>query len=664
MIRSTLCMSLVTFLPLHAYTLQNLTQYVSPFCGTQNGGNTFPGAVVPFGMMQWSPDTPQGIQGGSEQGGYLYTDTQIVGFSFNHLSGIGGYYGGDCGFTPLLGGVTSSPATSSSNGYSANPSAYSHSNEIAQPGYYSVVFNNGIRTELTTSTRTGFGRFTYPSGSTASMLINAGSGASIINASININTSNNEITGWTTGFGFLGSGQNHTVYFDIIFDHSFASYGTWNGATMTSTSTSASGSKIGVYLSFNLPSGGAVLARSAISWVSVANAQANMAAENPTSSFNSAGFTAMQTAAGNNWNGYLNKIQITGGSTPDLTTFYTMMYHSLLGPGVVSDTNNQYIGFDGSIHTTSGFTKYEYFSGWDIYRNECQFIAMINPSVASDMASSLVQDATDSGAMPRWSIPSGDTGTMIGDSATPIIAGMYAFGATNFNTSAALTDMENAAVNYTTVAKNGVVERDANRDYLNLGYVPQNEIGGYGPVSMTLEYCSDDCALALFAQALGNTSDYTLAINRAQNWRNLFNSSTGYIQMRQSDATWTPGFVNDNSTYDNDDAYVEGNASQYVWMVPFNYSSLVAMMGGTQAASSRLNTFFTQLNAQGVSPYAYMGNEPSSETPYVYDFIGEPYQCSNIVREVMTQLYSSSPTGLPGNDDIGQTSSWYVWAAL
>jgi len=203
--------------------------------------------------------------------------------------------------------------------------------------------------------------------------------------------------------------------------------------------------------------------------------------ESPAPSFTSAGFDAMATAASNNWNGYLNKIQLSGGTPTDRATFYTMMYHALQAPSVVSDVNGQYTGFEGQIHTTSGFSKYEYFSGWDIYRNECQFVAMMDSARASDMAQSLVQDALDGGAMPRWSVANGDTGVMIGDPATPIIAGLYAFGATNFSAAAALAAMVRAALNPATVSSNGIYERYAERDYLNVGYVPEFETGAAGP---------------------------------------------------------------------------------------------------------------------------------------------------------------------------------------
>jgi predicted alpha-1,2-mannosidase len=643
---------------LHAYPLQTLTTNVQPLNGTANDGDTFPGAVVPFGMVQWSPDTTTL----DHSAGYFYPDTQIVGFSLDHLSGAGCTYGGDFAFTPILGNVAGSPANSGNNGRTGYPSTFAHASEIATPGYYSVQFTNGIRTELTVTTRTGFGRFTYPAGNPASLLINAGSGATgTRNASIEIDPGAREISGWTTQNGFCGSGQAVTVYFDAVLDQPFAAYGVWNGGSLVPNGTNAIGTETGVYLSFNLPGGGTVLARTAISYVSVANARNNLQAESPASAFTSAGFDAMAGSASNIWNGYLNKMQITGGTVADRQTFYTMMYHALQAPSVVGDANGQYIGFDNLIHTATNFTKCEFFSGWDIYRSECQFLAMMDPARASDMAQSLVQDAREGGAMPRWSVPSGDTGVMMGDPATPIIAGVYAFGATNFDTSGALAAMVRAAVDPAVVAANGIHERDAERDYLNLGYVPAAERGGYGPVSMTLEYCSADFALGQFSKALGDTANYNLAMNRAQNWRNHLNANSGYLQMRDADARWSAGFPSFQGQ-----AYVEGTAYQYFWMVPFNLRSLAGLIGGPEAASARLDNFFTQINDPdtGRSRYAYMGNEPCSETPWIYSFLGKPYKTSAVVRQCVNQLFSTAPAGLPGNDDLGQMASWYVFAVL
>ncbi|BDI33545.1 alpha-1,2-mannosidase [Capsulimonas corticalis] len=646
--------------PLQAYTLQNLTQYVNPFCGTAGGGNAaflYPGAVAPFGMVQWSPDTSQ------NPSGYQYSDTQVHGFSLTHGSGGGCNYGSDFSFMPILGTVNSSPY-SSSNYSHLNTSYFANitgGSQHANPGYYSMQFN-GITTELTATTRTGFGRFTYPSGNTASMLINLGGDTNgTINASIQINPGGNEISGWTQMSGMCGTAPG-IMYFDVVFDHSFSSYGVWNGSTYYANGQTTTGASSGAAFSFNLSGGGVVLAHTALSSVSVANARANLAAESPGSSFNNNGFNAEVTAANNAWNAYLNEIQVSGGSAADTQTFYTMMYRTLLAPNVVSDVNGQYMGFDGSVHTLSGRTQYGWYSGWDIYRNECQFLAMIDPVRASDMAQSLVQDAADCGAMPRWADTFGDGGLMLGDCSTPIIGDMYAFGARSFDTASALADMKRAALTPNVQARNGTYERPNESSFLSLGYVPSGPTqGGYAPVCMTLEYCIDDYALAQFANAIGSTGDYLPSMQRAQNWRNLYNSSTGYIQMRDSNGAWSSGFP----TY-NGSAFADGDVYQYVWAVPFNLSSLFNSMGGASTALSRLNNFFTQINDSDTSngQYAFMGNEPCAATPWIYTSLGQPYKASSTVRQIMTQLFNASSNGYPGNDDFGAESSWYVWAAL
>jgi len=659
-VRIALAATLAVALPLvsRAYPLLTLTTNVQPFNGTANDGDTFPGAVLPFGMIQWSPDTSSL----DHSGGYYYPDPQIVSFGLDHMSGAGCGYGGDFGFTPIFGAPTNSPADSGKSGRTAFASAFSHTDEIATPGYYSVRFTNGIHTELTVTTRSGFGRFTYPAGNTAGLVINAASGANgTRNASIAIDPTGREISGWTTQNGFCGSRQTATVYFTAVFDQPFATYGVWNGGSLVPNGTNAIGPETGVFLTFNPPAGNTVLARTAISYVSVANARKNLAAENPATAFTSAGFDTLAAAASKVWNGYLNKIQVTGGSVSNRQTFHTMLYHALQAPSVVSDANGEYIGFDNVIHTANHFTKYEFFSGWDIYRSECQLLALLAPDCASDMAQSLIQDAHDGGAMPRWSVPAGDTGVMMGDPATPIIAGMYAFGATNFDTAAGLAAMVKAAVDPSVVSVNGTHQRDAERDVLNLGYVPAAERGGYGPVSMTLEYCSADFALARFAQSLGDTQNSLLAMNRAQNWRNHFNPESGWLQQRDADGHWSPGFP----SYEGQ-AFVEGSAFQYFWMVPFNLRSLAGLIGGPEATCARLDQFFTQINDGGSANthFAYMGNEPCSEVPWIYAFLGKPYRTSAVVRQCMTQLFSTTPTGLPGNDDLGQMASWYVFSAL
>ncbi|MHB8233009.1 MAG: GH92 family glycosyl hydrolase, partial [bacterium] len=554
------------------------------------------------------------------------------------------------------------------------PASFSHANEVAKPGYYAVTLNNGIRAELNCTVRSGFGRFTYPEHGTATMIINA---ASNINGTtktvIHINPAGHDISGFAIGGNFCNTPAVTTTYFYAVFDRPFASYGTWGDFTLLKGETNGEGKNSGAYVTFNMSKGRTVLVKVAISYVSVANAKANLEAENSLSTFSSSAFYKAVASASNTWNSWLNRIQVSGGTREELQTFYSMMYHALLAPTVCSDVNGQYMGYDGKVHsTTNGRGQYANFSGWDIYRSECQFLAMIAPQHASDMAQSLLRDYQQGGAFPRWGVPNEDSGVMMGDPAAPIIAGFYAFGARDFGVKDALAGLVRAATDPSVMApRTHTFERDALGDYLKLGYVPENQKGSYGNVSMTLEYASADFALSQFAEALGDTSDSALLLKHAQNWKNLYNPETGYIQMRRREGKWAPGFADSIEAYDDDQGYVEGTAGQYVWMVPFNLKGLAEMMGGQNIAAARLDTFFTELNAgfnseTGVSTskYACMGNEPSIETPWIYCFLGKPYKAQQIVRRVITELYSSNPDGYPGNDDVGEMSSWYIWAAL
>ncbi len=290
-----------------------------------------------------------------------------------------------------------------------------------------------------------------------------------------------------------------------------------------------------------------------------------MQAESPISAFTSNDFDKAVAAASHEWNLRLNKIQVSGGTEADKETFYSMFYHTLLGPIVVSDANGEYFGYDAKVHkTAAGRAQYGVFSGWDIYRSECQLLAMVAPREAGDMAQSLLVDYQQGGAFPRWGTTTEDSGVMMGDPAAPMIADFFAFGATNFDAHAALAGLVRAATDPSVEApRTNTRERDALDDYLKLGYVPEHQKGGYGNVSMTLEYDSADFALSQFAQALGAAADSAMLLQHAQNWRNHYNPDNGFLAMRQRDGSWAPGFTNVGGVYDgNNLAYVEGTAGQ------------------------------------------------------------------------------------------------------
>ncbi|HWB54224.1 MAG TPA: GH92 family glycosyl hydrolase, partial [Tepidisphaeraceae bacterium] len=602
------------------YANQELTDYAKPMCGTgvypAPGGvnNCFPGAVAPFGMIQWSPDT----QKLKKPGGYLASDKYICDFSFDHFSGAGCIYGGDFAMMPIVGPQPKSPPHDRMT--VAKP--FSHKNEIASPGYYAVTLDNGVKVELTTTARTGFGRITYPSKAASTLMINA---TSDVNGSddseINIDPAQHKISGWSFGGFFCGGRAHHRgerkVYFYEVFDRPFASWSTWSGPTLTKNRTHGKGTSAGAYVTFDAGPTGMVLVKVGMSYVSLANAKANVEAENPISAFSSADFDLAVSAANHVWNSWLNTIQISGGTVEQRQTFYSMLYHALIGPSIVSDANGQYLGYDQKVHTTpADRVQYGVFSGWDIYRSECQLLAMIAPKQAGDMAQSLLIDYQQGGTFPRWGLATQDSGVMMGDPAAPMIADFYAFGAHDFDTKAALNGLVKAATDpsvYSPFSK--TYERDALADYLKLGYVPEHQKGGYGNVSMTLEYDSADFALSQFADSLGDHRDAAMLLQHAQNWKNLFNSRTGYIQMRRRDGSWAPGFNDHVGAYDHDRAYVEGTAAQYVWMVPFNLKELAEKMGGPDIAASRLDFFFTKLS-DGDSQYAFLGNEPCLNSPW------------------------------------------------
>ncbi|HXC34806.1 MAG TPA: GH92 family glycosyl hydrolase [Candidatus Acidoferrales bacterium] len=644
------------------YPIQNLLPFANPFCGTTHDGGLYPGATAPFGMIQWSPDSGKR----PTLAGYNYRDSSIDGFSLDHLSGGGSWYGGNFAFMPIQAdGLSAAPA----NRYAFNTS-FSHDHEVAQPGYYSVRLDNGIRVELTATTRSGFGRFTYPSNTPAAMVINAGSNINgTTNSSIEIDPVSHSISGSATGGRFLGHPNFYTLYFYAVFNRPFSRYGTWSGVKLLKDQAQTSGKTSGAYVVFDTTDNQTVLARVGISYVSVSNAHANLESENPAPVFTSDDFDRAARAAGERWNAWLNKIQISGGAAADEKTFYSMLYHLLLAPTICSDANGEYRGYDGQVHSVpTGHAQYGYFSGWDIYRSDCQLLAMLAPDEASDMAESLLRDYQQGGAFPRWGLVVQDSGVMDGDPAAPIIAGFHAFGATNFDAHAALAGLVNAATNPAVMApRTHIFERDGLADYLDLGYVPEDQHGiwnGYGNVSMTLEYATADFAVSQLAASLGDARDSAMLLQRAQNWRHLFNPQTGYFQMRRRDGTWAPGFTNNVLEYDGNRAYQEGTASQYIWMVPFNLNGLVTALGGPDAAAKRLDRFFTRLNDGDNSVYAYMGNEPCVETPWIYCFLEQPWKTQEVVRRVLRELYSSRPDGYPGNDDLGEMSSWYLWSAL
>ena len=644
---------------------------VDPFIGTAGGGNTFPGATLPFGMIQWSPDT------GSDAW-YDYGKRSIYGFSLTHISGAGCPLYGDIPVLPWTGDLTVSP----DQNRDLYNQPFDHTRETAHPGYYAVTLANGIQVELTVTDRAGIARFRFPQGSPARLLINAGGSANstLIDKkpndparshdgySIRI-TGDNAIDGEARAGAFCNSPTRYTLYFAAQFEQPFVRTAMWKGDTVEPSARLEEARHAGAWLDFGDQR--EVTMKVGLSFVSIDNARANLNLEIP-----SWDFGIVHHNAEREWSQLLDRIDVHGGTPQQRTIFYTGFYHTLLSPNLFSDRNGDYIGFDGQTHKLArnpyfGFPQdeqYANFSDWDIYRDIIQFQALLDPARTTDMAQSLVNDADQSGWLPRWPAANDITYVMGGDSPSILLADAWAFGARSFDVHTALQHLLKAAAQ-PGIGPHNQSERPFLADELKLGYVP---VGADSiDVSRTLEYASDDFAVAQFANALGDTASYDLLMKRAGNWQNLFDPETKWIRPRNADGSWLAGFDADRSLPRAPNApawvgpigYEEGNAWQYSFMVPFDYPRLVAAMGGSSVVVPRLDKFFSKLICWN-DPCFNMANEPDFVTPYVYEYTAAPWKTDDVITRIEQQTFSTKPDGIPGNDDLGATSGVYVWNAL
>jgi predicted alpha-1,2-mannosidase len=665
-----------------APTFHDPASLVDPFVGTGSGGavvgdvDTFPGAALPFGMVQFSPDTTSRPAGG----GYSYADNAISGFSLTHLSGAGCAVAGDIPFLPLVGALPSDPTSATQ--------PFSHTGEQAGPGSYSVTVGQ-VDTQLTATAHTGLARLTYPPSTQARLLVKVADSQNGSAGATFTTIGNNEITGSVTSGHFCGQPDSYTVFFAATFSQPFTATGTWGGTGASSaqvrtnsTSLTAHGKQAPLPKSFaargHAQQGGGVVAggaltfdttrnpvlnmQVAISYVSTAGALTNLQAENTH-------FDAARAAARQIWDAQLGKIAINGGTRAEQSTFYTALYHALLHPSLFSDVDGSYLGYDGKVHKSArGHEEYSDFSGWDIYRSQIPLVALLDPVRAGDMATSLLDAGDQMGWLPKWPVANGESGVMNGDAADPILAGAYAFGATGFDTAHAVQEMVHGATGTGAPGQGWYVDRPQGKAFLANGYVPNIQSDSISPVpngaSETLEYALDDFAISRLAGSIGNAGVAKQFTTTSQNWANLFNTSTGYIQPRDAQGAFPPGDPLAMSGGFGQSGFQEGNAAQYTWMVPQNLAGLISGMGGDATARARLDAFFTQLNAGPNAPNDWAGNEPNLDTPWAYDSAGAPWETQSTVRSIMTQLYSATPGGEPGNDDLGAMSSWYVWAAM
>ncbi|WP_203644976.1 GH92 family glycosyl hydrolase [Streptomyces sp. SID14478] len=648
------------------------TELVDTSIGNNGDGTTFPGAAAPFGMVQLSPDTQL-----NKYASYDYAQDTILGFSHTHLSGVGCQTMGNIRFMPTTGAVTSSDPAQ----YAAK---FSHDNETRAPGYYGVKFDNGIQAELTATQRTGQHRYTYPAGSgPESVLIEAGeSNGSTYAGDIKV-VGDDTVEGWVQGGNFCGETgkERYRVFFSAKFDRTFSSFGTWSDGTLTAGQRTATrGTKrAGAWLTFDQAGGRQVGSSVGLSYTSVDGARLNRKAEQPKS------FGAAESAAHHSWKDELNRMRVAGGSRADQRTYYTALYHSLLHPSIGSDVDRRYRGFDDKVHRSDS-TYYQMFSLWDTYRSQNQLVALLHPDKAADMAKSVLHVYEDGGWLPRWGLGGGETNVMSGDPVTPWIVDLYNRDLLDKRTSQRLFDALWKNANEVPADQSAFRGRDGNPTYVKNGWVGYQNLPGYKfgdsrqAGSATLEYALADCSLSTMARGLGHRDKAAALASRCGNFTKLWDSGvtsqgfTGFPVTRNAD-----GSVAGDADPTQSGAFHEGTAWQYQWLAQQDPQTLFGLMGGASGAEQRLDKFFdmpTVLSdpAKAASEswvsgaYDYHNNfafnpnnEPDFHAPWMYAWTGAPWKTSAVLRAMRT-LFTDDAYGMPGNDDLGATSSLLVFA--
>jgi predicted alpha-1,2-mannosidase len=608
---------------------------------TSSGGNTFPGADVPFGMVQWSPDTMPTYNAG---GGYQYGDESLWGYSLTHVSGPGCGAAGDVPILPMTGALPSGDPSQATT-------SFTNTGEVAQAGYYSAQSNlpDTITSQFAETPHSAMGDFTFPKTTAADVLIKLMGSQNGDTASTATVVGNNEVTGSDTSGDFCGEKVNdgqvqlYTVYFDITFSQPFTASQVITQSGQTNPDA--------VFLTFDTSSNQTIQAKVGISYVSTANAKRNWQTENAGWNFNS-----VKNQAQAAWNSLLGRIKVSGGSYAQTQEFYSLLYKDFIQPNITSDVNGQYFGSDNKVHTLAAGQKNQYgiYSGWDTFHSLSQLQAMLDPVPASDQAQSLLNYYAQNGLLQQWGYLNLDNYVMVGDPAQSIIADYYAFGARSFNLTEALTDMIKQATTVNDVRPGEALEQ---KD----GYLPEDGKYGccnpHGYVPTLLEYDSQDLALATFAKALGDTSDATMLQNRANNWVNVFDGADGLLNPRNSDGSFVPGISPTTTAH-----YVEGDAYEYLWNVPNDYAGLFSLLGGNAKVAPALEKYLSEPNGFGM--FAQLTNEFDQGEQNAPDYAGDPAGTQQAVNNIRNGMYLPGPSGLPNNDDLGANSSAFVWEML
>ena len=629
----------------HAGT-PNPNDCVDPFVGTDAHGHTFPGAVMPFGMVQLSPDTRTDTWDGCS--GYNYSDPTIMGFSHTHLLGTGGGCLGDILLMPTVGNIHLD-AGQPGAGYI---SRFSHKRESAQPGYYRVYLQDPrVTVELTATERCGFHRYTFPATDAAHIVLDLDHGIQNGATDSQVKVENSTtLTGYRQSNGWGGT---RIVYYVMQFSRPFQSWGLRkNGQLLPNGTTEASGGPVKAYVSYQTKANDQILIKVGISPTSIEEARKNLAEEIP-----GWDFRKVRTAAAQAWNQTLSPVQI---DTPDphlRRTFYTNLYFSEIAPSLYNDSDGSYRGMDHKIHNTGKFQNYTTFSIWDTYRAEQPLLLILQPHRSDDMINTLLTQYSQSGIhrTPIWPLWDNETWCMIGYHSVDIIADAYLKGVRGDDPEAAYQAMRETAV------QNDLA------GYKTLGYIPSQR--GSQATSRTIESGYDDWCIAKMAAALGHNADAQMFYKCAADYYNLYDKTTDFLRGRLADGSWRPSF---DAIGQINDEYTEADAWEYAFAVQQDIPGVIRMYGGDAPFINKLDTLFAMSSKtrnfdpdiSGMIGQYSQGDEQCHHVAYLYDYAGAPYKTQYWARQVMQREYQDTPAGECGNLDCGQMSAWYIFSAM
>ncbi|PWG80552.1 GH92 family glycosyl hydrolase [Pararcticibacter amylolyticus] len=642
---------------------RKLTSYVNPFIGTgpvssSLSGNNFPGATVPFGMVQLSPDTKDAPDW-SAASGYDHNDSTIVGFSHTHLSGTGVAELFDVLMMPATGDIKTRAGNPSQPG-SGYRSRFSHQQETAKPGYYSVfLLDHKTNVELTATEHAGFHRYTFPKDSKAHVVIDLDHSLKkpdwncrIVNAQFRL-VNNHAIEGYRM---ITGWAKFRKVYFYIEFSKPIKAHDFVDGGAEYFNQPLINGTDLRAILDFDTADTPALLAKVGLSAVSIANAKANLQSEIPAWDFDN----KIQEAEAK-WEAELQKIKVEG-TEERKQIFYTSLYHALLQPNNIADVSGDYMAADYTIKNAEDKAHYSTFSLWDTYRGAHPLYTLIQRERSGKFVNSMIRQYETYGYLPVWQLWGQENYCMIGNHAIPVIVDAVLKGIPGFDIQKAYEAVKNSSLTDHLNSPFSIWEQ--------YGYMPENKQSQ--SVSITLEMAYDDWCVAQFARKIGNTADYERFIKRSRYYKNLYDEKMGFFRAKDDMGKWMEPFSPLKYGANGGNPFTEGNAWQYFWYVPHDIYDLISLVGGDNAFTDKLDTFFTldarpdevNGNASGfIGQYAH-GNEPSHHVTYLYNYAGQPWKTQYYVSRVLNDLYNTSFSGYAGNDDCGEMSAWYVFSAM